>query len=222
MGRLSPYRVMISAGPTWEMIDPVRFLSNRSSGQLGYALARVAHAQGAKVTLISGPTALRAPRGVHIQQVVSAREMYRACLRAARTADIIIMAAAVADYRPTQLRQQKLKKRGTTTRLILELTRNPDILATLCQRRRRGQFIVGFALESQHLLRNARTKLRHKGCDCIIANAVPAIGAKRHRVTIIDRDGKLHRLPALSKIQLAKRLWNHVTTSIKVLTDGHP
>lgn len=210
MGRLSPYRIVISAGPTWEMIDPVRFVSNRSSGQLGYALARVAHAHGAQVTLISGPTALQAPRGVHVQHVVSAREMYRACLRAARTADIIIMAAAVADYRPTRLRRQKIKKRGTTTRLTLELARNPDILATLCQRRRPGQHIVGFALESQQLMRHARTKLRHKGCDCIIANAVPAIGAKRHRVTIIERNGKTRPLPALSKIQLARRLWSHI------------
>lgn len=214
MGRLSSYRIVISAGPTWEMIDPVRFLSNRSSGQLGYALARVAHAHGAKVTLISGPTALRPPHGVHVQQVVSAREMYRACMRAARTADIIIMTAAVADYRPTRLRRQKIKKRGTTTRLTLELTRNPDILATLCRRRRRGQYIVGFALESEHLLRNARTKLRHKGCDCIIANAVPAIGTKRHRVTIIEQDGKTHPLPALSKIQLARRLWSYIRTHV--------
>lgn len=215
MRRLSSYRILISAGPTWEMIDPVRFLSNRSSGQLGYALARVAHAHGAQVTLISGPTALRAPHGVHVQQVVSAREMYRACLRAARTADIIIMAAAVADYRPTRLWRQKIKKRGTATRLTLELTRNPDILATLCQRRRRGQYIVGFALESQHLLRHARTKLRHKGCDCIIANAVPAIGAKRHRVTIIERDGTLHPLPILSKLQVAKRILRFLEQNLK-------
>lgn len=206
MGRLSSYRILISAGPTWEMIDPVRFMSNRSSGQLGYALARVAHAHGANVTLVSGPTALRVPRGIHVQQVISAREMYRACLRAARTADIIIMAAAVADYRPTRLRRQKIKKRGASTRMTLELTRNPDILATLCRRRRPSQYIVGFALESQQLLRNAQTKLRHKGCDCIIANAVPAIGAKRHRVTIIEKNGKLHPSPILSKLQLAKRI----------------
>ncbi len=207
MALLSGMRVLISAGPTWEMIDPVRFLSNRSSGALGYALARVAQQRGAIVTLVSGPTALRPPARVRTIAVRSALDMHRACVREAKRADLIIMAAAVADYRPVRMRRHKLKKDTIAApQWSLELVRNPDILADLCRRRRGTQRIVGFALESKDLLRQARAKLQRKGCDLIVANAVPAIGAARHRATLIDRSGRMQRFPALPKAQLARQL----------------
>ncbi|MBI2345647.1 MAG: phosphopantothenoylcysteine decarboxylase [Deltaproteobacteria bacterium] len=182
---------------------PKRFLSNRSSGRLGYALAKAARTEGARVTLVSGPVALRPPKDVSMIPVVSAREMYRATLAHARRADIIICAAAVADWRPLGIAGRKIKKEK---RSVLELAKNPDILATIGKRKRKGQYIVGFALESERLLENAWKKLRHKHCDCIIANPVPAISAARHQATLLFRTGQAIKLPPLPKPILARRI----------------
>lgn len=214
------------------MIDPVRFLSNRSSGRLGYELAKAARRAGACVTLVSGPTALKPPPGVRLVPVVSARAMYRATLANAQQADVIICAAAVADWRPRFASRRKIKKvlcsrfevRGSkfnlehrTSHIALELVPNPDILATLGRRKRRGQYLVGFALESERLLENAWAKLRHKRCDCVIANPVPSIGAAKHRATLLFRNGRAERLPPLSKRVLAQRIirivWRKIATA---------
>lgn len=195
-------RCLITAGPTVERIDPVRFLSNRSSGSLGYACARVASACGADVVLVSGPTALAAPRGVALVAVESAREMLAACRRHARTADVVIMAAAVADYRPARVLRHKLK-RGAP-RLTVACVANPDILVELCRRRRPQQCIVGFALESVRLRAHAREKLRTKGCDLLVANTVAAIGAHTQRALLLWRDGRERRVGPCAKAALAR------------------
>lgn len=204
MGILSGQRILITAGPTYEAIDPVRFLGNRSSGRLGYELARAARQRGAHVTLISGPTTLARPRSIRFIPVVSAREMARACRAYAPHADIIIMSAAVADYRPARVARHKLKK--GIRRCTLDLVPNPDILATLCRRRRPGQIIVGFALESRHLITQAQRKLRRKGCDLIVANHTVALGAVAQRATIILPNTPPFNLPITTKAILARRL----------------
>jgi phosphopantothenoylcysteine decarboxylase / phosphopantothenate---cysteine ligase len=210
MGYYSNKRVLITAGPTVEMIDPVRFLSNRSSGVLGYALAKIARELGAHVTLVSGPTALEQPDDVEYVSVTSAEDMHLACMQSARNADIIIMAAAVADYRPEITQHLKMKK--TSDHIQLTLVPTTDILAEVCRHRTREQLIVGFALESESLLENAKKKLCHKGCDIIIANDTSAIGAERHQVTIIDRHGHTEQLPAMPKPQLAQTILSFIAS----------
>jgi phosphopantothenoylcysteine decarboxylase / phosphopantothenate---cysteine ligase len=213
MGTFTNRHVLVTAGPTEEPIDPVRFLSNRSSGQLGYAMARIARERGARVTLIAGPTALTPPRHVRHIPVVTARDMLRATLEHGRRASIIIMAAAVADFRvatPSRTKLTSSKTRGRTLRLVP----NPDILATLAARRHDGQYLVGFALETSDLLRKARRKLRTKGCDMIIANSAAAIGATQQRAIMMMRDGSHIALPLLAKSALARRILSQVGTML--------
>ncbi len=205
MSSLTNHHVLITAGPTIEMIDPVRFLSNRSSGRLGYALAAAAQRRGARVTLISGPTHVPVPRGVTLVPVQSALDMQRACRRHAPRAQLIIMTAAVADFRAQKISAHKIKK-GTRRTLQLRLVRTPDLLAELCRRRRANQFIAGFALESRALLAAAQKKIRSKGCDVIVANTPDAINAITQRVTLLWPDGTHETLPALTKPQLARAL----------------
>lgn len=196
--------MLITAGPTVEPLDPVRFLSNRSSGRLGYALARVARDRGARVTLVSGPTNLPPPRGVRTIAVGTARQMLCACRQAAPRADVMLMCAAVADYRPRTQRRHKIKKRGART-LQLTLVPNPDILASLGRRKRRGQVLVGFALETRNVLRHARKKLRAKRCDLIVANTAHAIGSAHQRAVLLTPHHTT-RLPTLTKTALARKI----------------
>jgi phosphopantothenoylcysteine decarboxylase/phosphopantothenate--cysteine ligase len=161
---------LISAGPTREWIDPVRFLSNPSSGKMGYALARAAVDRGMQVTLVSGPTALKAPAGAEVLFVETAREMQEAMSQRFAKADLIIMAAAVSDHRPETRSKQKQKKEQM--RMTLDLVANPDILMELGKQKKNGQTLVGFAAETENQLPNARRKLREKNLDWIVANDV--------------------------------------------------
>ena len=161
---------LISAGPTREWIDPVRFLSNPSSGKMGYALARAAVDRGMQVTLVSGPTALKAPAGAEVLFVETAREMQEAMSQRFAKADLIIMSAAVSDHRPETRSKQKQKKEKM--RMTLDLVANPDILMELGKQKKNGQTLVGFAAETENLLPNARRKLREKNLDWIVANDV--------------------------------------------------
>ncbi|WP_041521757.1 bifunctional phosphopantothenoylcysteine decarboxylase/phosphopantothenate--cysteine ligase CoaBC [Gilvimarinus agarilyticus] len=199
--------VVITAGPTREAIDPVRYLSNYSSGKMGYALAAAAAEAGARTILISGPCQLAAPERVELVNVVSADDMLQACLEFSPKADLFIGAAAVADFRPATVAEQKLKKSDADT-MTLELVKNPDIIAAVAAQ---GQapFTVAFAAESEQVLDYARAKLARKKVDCIIANDIsaPGIGfnSDDNAVTLIDRRGET-RFEQQSKAQLAREL----------------
>ena len=208
-GVLDGVRVVITAGPTFEAIDPVRVLGNRSSGKMGYAIAAAAQEAGARVVLVSGPTALSAPRGVHAVPVTSAHEMLAAVEREGADAEIFIGCAAVSDYRPLAPATHKIKK--DAERLTLELVRNPDILARVAARTP-PPFTVGFAAETDDLEANARAKLAAKGIDLICANRVGeglGIEVDDNALTLIDRHG-IERLPLLHKRHLARALIQHV------------
>lgn len=194
-GPLRGRRVVVTAAGTHEPLDPVRFIGNRASGQMGYALASAARDRGAHVTLISGPSALQPPPAVEFVAVETALEMRDAVHLAIEGADLLVMNAAVADFRPAELSEQKIKK-GDDEELLVRLVRNPDILAGLAERR--DLIKIGFAAETRLLLDYARDKLARKGLDMIIANeAVASIGADQIQVTLLDRDGaqQLERLP---------------------------
>lgn len=208
-GALAGRRILITAGPTYEYIDPVRFIGNRSSGKMGLALAAAAALSGARVDLVLGPCALPAPPGVNTRRVVSAQEMYDAVWREYVHSDIVIAAAAVADYRPAQAAAQKIKKGGEQN---LCLQANPDILASL-GREKGGRFLVGFAAETDDVLASAKQKLRQKNLDLILANDVSAPGAgfdgDTNIVTAVYPQGdNLHseQWPLLSKDEAARRI----------------
>jgi len=210
---LSGETIMVTAGPTREELDPVRYLSNYSSGKMGYAIARVARDRGARVILISGPTSLAPPDDVEYISVISARQMLDAVLSRYQEATVIVKAAAVADYRPATTATQKIKK-GADDSLTLELEKNSDILAELG--RRKGQrILVGFAAETQDLLENARKKLKAKNLDMIVANDVTLPGAgfesDTNIVRLLFRDGRLEELPCLDKEEVAYRLLNRIS-----------
>ena len=196
--------VLIGAGRTEEPLDPVRVLTNRSSGRMGFALAEAARDRGAAVTLVAGQTSIEPPAGVTCVTVATAAEMEKAMRAHAGRADMVLMAAAVADYRPARASAQKMK-RGTGT-LRLELLPNPDILAGLASRRRPGQTFVGFALETARGLANARTKLRDKGLDLVVLNSPRAgIGGDTNRVTLVE-PGRARALPLLPKREVAEQV----------------
>jgi phosphopantothenoylcysteine decarboxylase / phosphopantothenate---cysteine ligase len=213
---LSGKRVLITAGPTHEPIDPVRYIANRSSGKQGFAIAAAAQAAGADVTLISGPVELDDPDGVHVVRVESARDMLSR-VEAALPADIAIFAAAVADWRVANEGGQKLKKTGAAMP-PLALVENPDILATISHlKERRPQLVIGFAAETEHLIENAKAKLARKGCDWIVANDVsPAtgvMGGDRNTVHLLTRHGSeidVDSWPVMTKEQVAVELIAHV------------
>lgn len=187
VGPLRGRRVVVSAGGTHEPIDPVRFVGNRASGRMGFALAAEARDRGARVTLVAGPTALPAPAAVEVVRVETALELREAVYAAIRDADLLIMNAAVADFRPAVLSSEKIKK-GDDEELLLRLVRNPDILAGIADRR--DLVKVGFAAETQELLAYARSKLDRKGLDLIVANeAVASIGGEDIQVTLLDAAG---------------------------------
>ncbi len=208
-GDLAGKRIVVTAGGTQEPIDPVRVISNRSSGKMGYALAEAARDRGATVLLIAAPTSLPDPTGVKTVHVESAAEMKAAVNQAVAKADVLIMAAAVADYKPETAAPSKIKKEGAES-LTLKLVKTPDILAEA-----KGDFIkVGFAAESEDLVANARKKLEKKNLDLIVANDIsdPAsgFGTDTNQVTIISRDGKSETLPLLSKSEVAERIMERV------------
>lgn len=208
-GRLSGKTVVITAGPTREAIDPVRYLSNHSSGKMGYALAEAALEAGAKVILISGPVALRAPERATLIPVTSAQEMYDAALACARSADLFVAAAAVADYRPAEVAAQKLKKVADVDTLTLTLVKNPDIVADVAALIEQRPFVVGFAAESENLLVHARAKRERKGLDVMVANDISAEGigfdSDENAVTFMGAGGE-RTLSQRSKTQLARNL----------------
>ena len=198
-------RVLVTAGPTQEAMDPVRFLSNHSTGKMGYAVAARAAMRGADVTLVSGPTALDTPEGVQRVDIVSARDMYDAVLSRADRQDMIIKAAAVGDYRPAETASEKLKKgEGEMT---VALARNPDILAELGRRKHPGQLLCGFAMETQNLLDNAADKLSRKNCDMLVANSLrdkgAGFGTDTNVATLLFADGRRETPPLMSKEDLA-------------------
>jgi phosphopantothenoylcysteine decarboxylase/phosphopantothenate--cysteine ligase len=208
-GDLAGRRVVVTAGGTQEAIDPVRYVSNRSSGKMGFAIAEAARDRGAEVTLVSAPVALACPYGVRLVPVQSAAEMRDAVVAACRDADALIMAAAVADYRPASEAEHKIKK-SEADRLTLELVQTPDILSEA-----RGRFVrVGFKAESRNLIEHARSMLERKDLDLVVANDVTAPGSgfatDTNEVTIIDRSGAAEELPLLSKADVADRILDRV------------
>ncbi len=218
---LTGERVLLTTGATREEIDPVRFLSNRSSGRMGFALAEAARARGAEVTVVAGVTSVPAPAGVRVVRALSAEEMCAAVLAEVERATVFIGAAAVADYRPSARASQKIKKSGATLMLALEPT--PDILATVAQRRHNGLLVVGFAAETDDMLGHARRKLERKNLDLIVANDITRAGAGFDATTNIvtllarDRDAPLE-LPLLSKLEVAQRVLNEVARLRQSLT----
>jgi len=204
--------VLITAGGTREALDPVRYIGNRSSGRMGYALAEAAHSRGAKVILISGPTALQVPAHCELVSVTTADEMRQAVLERMNAATLIIKAAAVADYRPAVVATQKLKRKGPLT---LELEPTEDILAEVARRRRPGQLIVGFAAETENTMENGRAKLLRKGADAIVVNDVAGAGigfdSENNAATFLTALTSIE-LPEMSKRRLADRILDEILT----------
>ena len=203
-------RLLVSAGPTQEPIDPVRYISNRSSGKMGYAIAEAAVRRGGQVVLVSGPTSLRAPRGVEVVPVQTAEEMAKELTARLSWSTIVIMCAAVADFRPKHTAARKLTKRGNPT-ATLDLEQTTDILSSLSARRT-SQVLVGFAAETHDILKHAKGKLASKGLDVIVANDVTmpgaGFGSDQNAVTLIERDGRVTEIPLKTKGELADDILN--------------
>lgn len=206
---LAGKRVLVSAGPTREALDPVRFLSNHSTGKMGLAVARMAAFRGAEVVLVAGPAALEPPPFLEVVPVVSAQDMFHAVAERQNWADFIVMAAAVADYTPEQTADDKLKKTGGAFSLPLRPT--TDILGWLGEHRRNGQILCGFSMETQNLLENSQAKLTKKNVDLICANNLKQVGAgfgvDTNVLTLISKEN-VTELPLLSKEEAANRIWN--------------
>jgi phosphopantothenoylcysteine decarboxylase/phosphopantothenate--cysteine ligase len=202
---LAGLKVLVTAGPTVEDIDPIRFISNRSSGKMGYAVAQIARQRGADVYLVSGPTGLNAPAGVQLIQVRSASEMKDAVMRLYKDMDIVVKAAAVADYRPRALAEQKIKKSGKE--MVLNLTPTEDILESLGKEKKR-QILVGFAAETDRVLEHAREKLVRKNLDLLVANDVSkgVFGSDSATVHFLNRNGETSTLTDCSKLLIAEKL----------------
>ena len=207
-------KILVTAGPTHEAIDPVRFIGNRSSGKMGFALANAAALRGATVTLITGPVHLETPRSVTRIDVESADNMQREVLKRATKADAVIMAAAVADYTPQAPARNKIKKESAAKSLTLALKETPDILASLGQKKSKGQVLVGFALETEDELRGAKEKLKKKNLDFIVLNSLAdkgaGFGTDTNVVTVIDKKGKAEKFPLMSKLDVANEILNRL------------
>lgn len=214
-GDLKGRRILVSAGPTREAIDPVRYITNRSTGKMGYAIARAAAYRGAQVTLVSGPVDLAPPLFAAVVQVESAGEMFQAVTSRFHDQDVVIKAAAVADYRPVTVGTEKLKKSHGDLSIALE--RTDDILGWLGGHRREGQFLCGFSMETQNMLENSRAKLVKKNLDMIVANNLKVEGAgfasDTNVVTIITKDGK-KELPLMTKDEVADALLSEIAAKI--------
>ena len=208
---LAGKKVLVTAGPTREAIDPVRYITNHSTGKMGYAIAKMAMLRGADVTLVSGPVDLKAPLGVRLVPVISAKDMFDAVTSVSAEQDAIIKAAAVADYRPAVVGAEKTKK--SDGNMNIELERTDDILAWLGAHRREGQVLCGFSMETQNMLENSRAKLAKKNVDMIVANSLRTAGAgfgtDTNLVTVITKDGA-EELELMSKDQVAHELLNRI------------
>jgi phosphopantothenoylcysteine decarboxylase/phosphopantothenate--cysteine ligase len=213
-GALTGKRVLVTAGPTREAVDPVRYLGNRSSGRMGYAIAQAAWRHGAAVTLVSGPTALEIPVGVDLIPVESALEMHDAVQGLVSSADVTVFAAAVADFRPLEARDQKVKRADTGGVLNVSLVTTPDVAADTMGLRKEGSLAVGFGLETDDLLVNAQKKLEAKGFDLLVANDATEAGSGfevlTNRVTLLSGDGAREELPLMGKEALAEELIERV------------
>lgn len=208
--------VLVTAGPTREKIDPVRYITNHASGKMGYAIAEAARDRGARVTLISGPTALPRPAGVEFVAVESVQEMFDAVMAHLPQSDIVVKSAAVSDYRPKTVQAHKMKKGDGP--LVLELDKAPDILKTIGERKTK-QFVVGFAAETQDVLQHAQSKLERKNLDMIVANNVllegAGMGSDTNIVTLLTRDGEQLALEKLSKRAVADKLFDAVLLKLQ-------
>jgi phosphopantothenoylcysteine decarboxylase/phosphopantothenate--cysteine ligase len=216
--RLWQKKVLITAGPTYEAIDPVRFISNHSTGKMGYALAHSMAQEGAEVELVSGPTYLEPKHpGIKLTKVVSAQDMYEHSMRLFDQADIIILAAAVADYTPTYKATQKIKKKES--KFVLELEKTIDIAATIGKQKKEGQLLIGFALETNNEVENAFAKLVNKNLDFIVLNSMNDAGAgfgyDTNKVTIIEKDHTIHQIPLKDKSAIAKDITQLITSKIQ-------
>lgn len=209
---LQGQRVLVTAGPTREALDPVRYITNRSSGKMGYAIARAAQARGAQVTLVTGPVSLQAPAGVSVEAITTTQDLYEAMTRLAPQQDIIIQAAAPADYTPVTVHDQKIKKQGNEP-LRLEFRQTQDVAAAIGERKKPGQFFVGFAAETENLTESARKKLHKKKLDLIALNDVSRRDAgfdvDTNALTLISPNHEVE-LPLLSKQKAAHRLLDEV------------
>lgn len=208
---LAGKKVLVTAGPTVEAIDPVRFISNHSSGRMGYALARVAMERGAEVTLVTGPTAISYPPFIQIVQVQSAQDMFEAVTAVSEEQDIIIKAAAVADYTPVSVADEKIKKTDSDGRIALKRTK--DILKFLGEHKKENQFLCGFSMETEHMLANSKKKLESKNLDMVIANNLKVEGAgfgvDTNVITIITKDNAVE-LPLMSKEEAAMAILDNI------------
>lgn len=218
-GVLKGRNVLVTAGPTFEAIDPVRFIGNHSSGKMGYAIAESLAKAGASVTLVSGPTSINIQHpSVRIIKTVSAEEMFAACEKLFPGSDITILSAAVADYKPVSVADQKIKKSGNN--LTLELTHTPDIAASLGQNKKPGQLIVGFALETENEKANAEKKLISKNFDLIVLNSLRDEGAgfatDTNKITIIDKQNRSKEFPLKSKKEVARDIVNAIIENLPV------
>lgn len=211
-------KVLVTAGPTMEKIDPVRFISNHSTGKMGYAIARAAMLRGAEVTLVTGKTGLTPPAGVNTVDILSAADMAEAVKSRADGQDIIIKAAAVADYRPKYTADEKIKKKDDD--MSIELERTEDILGFLGAHKKEGQFLCGFSMETENMEENSRQKLQKKNLDLIVANNLKQAGAgfgtDTNVVTLISKEASI-QLPIMSKEEVAERLLGHILDSMGIL-----
>lgn len=209
---LTGKKILVTAGPTREALDPVRFLSNHSTGKMGYAIARVAAARGADVTLVTGPTEIKKPRFVNLVSVESARDMFTAVTSISDKQDAIIKAAAVADYRPVHVSEEKIKKKEDRD-LAIQVERTDDILGYLGSHKKEGQFLCGFSMETENMLENSRKKLEKKNLDMIVANNLKMAGAgfgtDTNIVTFITKTGE-KQLAKMSKEDVADRLLDEI------------
>lgn len=199
-------KVLITAGPTQEPIDPVRFISNHSSGKMGFAIAEAFEMAGAEVTLVSGPVSIVSPRGVKVEKVQSAQQMFEATSKFFAESDIVVLSAAVADYTPLHVADKKIKKKEDT--FNIELTKTTDIAATLGKQKKTGQIIVGFALETDNEFENAKGKLERKNFDFVVLNSLQDNGAgfryDTNKIKIIDREGNVHDFDLKTKKEVAQ------------------
>jgi phosphopantothenoylcysteine decarboxylase/phosphopantothenate--cysteine ligase len=214
---LAAHRILVTAGPTQEFFDPVRYLSNPSSGKMGYALAEEAARRGAHTTLISGPAGLPDPPGIMVHRVITAREMHQAVMKHLKTSDAIIFAAAVSDYRPSS--QEPHKRKKSSASLHLTLVPNPDIAKAVCERKSPRQIVIGFAAETQDLVRQAKQKLASKGFDIIVANIIgqadSGFQSDFNKVTLIDKRGTVQALPRMAKIEVASHVLDKLALLLK-------
>ncbi len=208
---LKGLNILVTAGPTAESIDPVRYITNHSSGKMGYQIAKVCMLRGASVTLVSGPTALAYPPFVDVVPVTTAKDMYEAVTERSSSMDIIIKAAAVADYRPSHVAEDKIKKKDGA--MAIELEKTDDILKYLGDHKKEGQFLCGFSMETKDMLENSRKKLKKKNLDLIVANNLKVAGAgfkgDTNVVTLISKDQET-TLPLMSKEEVAYKLMDHI------------